>query len=130
MPRKYRRRSARITYSTAEVREAAQAIVPVAEGVVQRLVERCAEIAKGQTAAPRRPRGRGSQLRPTEQIAIMAFAQFLTDRPREIAAYLGYHPRTVARILASKKYQKVDQIVAAQALVNMGGVRGFMRMLR
>jgi hypothetical protein len=39
------------------------------------------------------------------------------------------HPRTVTRVLASKKYAKVDQAVAEGVITSLGGVRGFMRML-
>jgi hypothetical protein len=127
MPSKYRPRAAKIKYSTAEVKAAAEAIVPVARHVVQQLVDRCVAMARGEDRAPRRPRGRGAQLKPTEQLLVMFFAQTLSDRPREIAEALGMHPRTVARVLASKKYEKVDAIVAAGVIRSMGGARAYVR---
>ena len=128
MPSKYRRRAARIKYSTAEIRAAAEAIVPVAKGVVQQLIDRCIEITReGKERAPRRPRGRGAQLKPTEQMLVMFWAQTAGGSPRQIGEALGMHPRTVTRVLASKKYEKVDQLVAARVVASMGGLRGYLR---
>ncbi len=128
MPSKYRKRR-KIKYTTEELRRATDAIVPVARGVVEQLIQRCQEIAAGNDKAPRRSRGRGSQLKPTEELLVMFWAQTVSDRPRAIAAALGMHPRTVARVLSSKKYKKVDEAVAAQTLASIGGVRGLMRNL-
>lgn len=119
MPSKYVRR-AKIKYSTAELKAAAEAIVPVASYVVQQLVDRCVAMSRhGEDRAPRRSRGRGAQLQASEQLLVMFFAQVVTNRPREIADALGMHPRTVARVLASKKYEKVSTVVSTGVINRM-----------
>jgi hypothetical protein len=121
--------------TTAEIRAAAETIVPLAELALARLVERCMEIRdRGESArgASRRPRGRGSQLRPADQLLCMFVAQAMTDNPREVAEFTGYNTRTVRRILSSTKYRKLDEYVSQRAYESFrvhGGIRRFVRRL-
>lgn len=90
--------------------------MPVANAVVRQLVERHAAIQTGHATAPRRRRGRGSQLKSSDVLLVMFWALVVTDRPREIASALGYDYRTVARVLGSKRYAQVGRYVAERVI--------------
>lgn len=117
--------------TTAQIRAAAEEILPLAKLALQRLVDRCTEHSQqGKDKAPRRPRGRGSQLGPADQLLVMYTAQAITDNPRAISTFTGFNVRTVRRVLSSTKYRKLDEYVSQRTYESFrahSGIRRFMR---
>src|SRR6185369_6776334 len=102
----------------AELRRATASIVPTAELAVTSIVSRCLELEKTGGAAPRRSRGRGSQLGAVEQLAVM-FYGILNNSPIAIARVMGMDPRTVRRLLQSPHYRKFYNLVVPAVLHRM-----------
>lgn len=75
-------------------------------------------------SAPRRPRGRGSQLPPVVQIGLMHVAAVWGLGPRRLAQATGMHRRTIQRLLRTPQYQEHRQQVARGALNLLLGRRG------
>jgi hypothetical protein len=133
MPRSPRRRL-RVRATAAELRVAAQGVAPLIARVMKALIERTAQYAEPQTAAPRRPRGRGSQLVLAEQLAVFYYAVTFDSRASELSRVFGYDLRTIRRLLRTAKFAKFHRYAQEEsyretkALISAyGGVRRWVR---
>lgn len=112
MPR-VRKRVPKLHLSTAELRRAADAIVPLAEACAEHVTTVAVARARERTRGARRPGGRGSQLTPFEQLSVLMYASVIDGSAGEIAAAYGFNRKTVRRLLKSKRFEKFQAAVDA-----------------
>ena len=110
--RRSSRRRRPLRWSASAVREAAQ---PGAE-LFEALTRRSLRFVHRGDPHPKRPRGRGSQLAPPLQLAIMFNGAILGQSVREIASIYGVSRTTVERVLASSTYQSFRREVIRRTL--------------
>ena len=96
------RRLPRLRWSSAHVSKAADSAAELLEAVTTAVMQR----AIPGEAAPRRKCGRGSQLPPAVQCAVMYHAGVLGHGTRTIARTYGMHRSTVQKVLATSTYQE------------------------
>jgi hypothetical protein len=111
MPTKYRK-VPKVKLTTAELRVAAESIAPLAVSVAEHVTR--VAVARARDRIVGAGRGRGKRLTAYEQLAVFFYAVAIAPQPREIARALGMEPRTVRRLLTSKRYERFTAAVDLQ----------------
>lgn len=111
-----RRRLRRLRWATKFVRQAAEPAADLLAAVTRAVLERSSVTS---SPAPRRRPGRGSELSPALQCAVMVHAAVLGHGTRAIAQHYGVNRGTVRRVLATSTYQTFRECVMRTALEHL-----------